>query len=234
MTALNPAARPLRVILADDSVLIREGLTRLLQERGFHVVAQTDDAQRLLTLARTLNPDILIVDVRMPPTYTLEGLKAAVSVRGSLPNLPVLVLSQHVETRYAVELLGQGARGVGYLLKDRVTSIDGFLDALIRVANGGTAIDKQVISAMMNRSTRDGGLDALTPREREILALMAEGLTNPGIGRRLHLSPRTVESHVGSIFSKLGLLPLADDERRVLAVVTHLRRDPERRPTAEP
>lgn len=234
MTGSTPAARPLRVILADDSVLIREGLTRLLQERGFQVVAQTPNAQGLLTLARTLNPDILIVDVRMPPTYTLEGLKAAVAVRGSLPKMPVLVLSQHVETRYALELLGHNARGVGYLLKDRVTSINGFLDALTRVARGGTAIDEHVISAMMNRSSRDGGLTALTPREHEILALMAEGLTNPGIGRRLHLSPRTIESHVGSIFTKLRLLPLADDERRVLAVITHLRRDPQQAPNAEP
>lgn len=225
---MSPTDGPLRVILADDSVLIREGLTRLLQEKGFDVVAQAGDAEELDALVRAVNPDVVVLDVRMPPSFTLEGLRAAVALRRNVPQLPVLVLSQHVETRYAMDLLGQGARGVGYLLKDRVTSIDQFIDALVRVAAGGTAIDEQVVSALMNRSARGGGLNALTPREHEILSLMAEGLANPGIGRRLHLSARTVESHVGRIFSKLGLLPVGDDERRVLAVVTHLRGDPQR------
>ena len=199
---------PLRVVLADDSILIREGLARLLEEEGFNVVAQAGDAGGLMDAVSRLRPDLAIVDVRMPPTFTVEGLRATMDLRKEFPELAVLVLSQHVETTYAVDLLGRGARGVGYLLKERVTSIGSFMDALRRVSAGGIAIDEMVVAALMNRSQQLGGLDELTAREAEVLSLMAEGLSNPEISSRLHLSSRTVESHVGRIFSKLGLLPL--------------------------
>ena len=216
---------PMRVVLADDSILIREGIARLLDEEGFDVVAQAGDAEGLMDAVSRLRPDLAVVDVRMPPTFTVEGLRAAMGLRKEFPELAVLVLSQHVETTYAVDLLGRGARGVGYLLKERVTSIATFMDALRRVAAGGTAIDEMVVAALMNRSQQLGGLDELTVRELEVLSLMAEGLSNPGISSRLHLSSRTVESHVGRIFSKLGLAPAAGDERRVHAVIRYLRGD---------
>jgi DNA-binding NarL/FixJ family response regulator len=214
--------RQLRVLLADDSVLVREGIARLVQEEGFDVVGQTGSADELAEMVADLRPDLVVTDVRMPPTFTLEGLRAAIQLRARFPGQAVLVLSQQIQTRYAIDLLGHGARGVGYLLKDRVTSIATFIDALGRVAAGGTAIDEEVVAALMGRSRRLGGLEALTSREREVLSLMAEGMSNPAITRRLHLSSRTVESHVGRIFGKLGLLPDLDDERRVLAVIHHL------------
>lgn len=213
---------PLRVLLADDAVLVRAGIARLIEDEGFEVVAQTDSARDLPRLVASLRPDLVVTDVRMPPEFTFEGLRAAVDLRRTFPGQPVLVLSQHIQTRYAVDLLGQGARGVGYLLKERVTSIDTFMESLRRVAGGGTAIDAEVVAALMGRSTRTGGLDALTSREREVLSLMAEGLSNTAVTRRLHLSTRTVESHVGRIFGKLGLMPGLDEERRVLAVIHHL------------
>jgi len=215
--------RPLRVLLADGAVLIRQGVARLLDEEGLTVVGQTGDATSLAELVDKLAPDVLITDVRMPPTFTLEGLRAAVDLRARYPELAVLVLSQHLETRYAVELLGGGASGVGYLLKDRVTAVDGFVAAIRRVASGGTAIDPEMVGRLIGRSHREGGLRDLSPREQEILSLMAQGLSNSGIARRLTLGIRTVESHVSSIFTKLGLLPEADDERRVIAVIQNLR-----------
>ena len=219
----GPVARPLQVLLADDAVLVREGIARILEDAGFEVVGQVGDAETLLGLVQRLQPDVVIVDVRMPPTFTLEGLRATTEVRARWPEVGVLVLSQHIETRNAMELLGTGGRGVGYLLKDRVTSIQTFTEAVRRISAGGTAIDEEVVAALMRRSKRDGGLDALTPRETEVLGLMAEGLSNPAITQRLHLSTRTVESHIGRIFGKLGLLPDMNDDRRVLATIEYLR-----------
>jgi DNA-binding NarL/FixJ family response regulator len=222
-TLTNPSdRRQLRLLLADDSVLVREGIARLVQEEGFDVVGQTGTADELEDMVADLHPDLVVTDVRMPPTFMLEGLRAAIQLRARFPGQAVLVLSQQIQTTYAIDLLGHGARGVGYLLKDRVTSIAIFIDALSRVAAGGTAIDEEVVAALMGRSRRLGGLEVLTSREREVLSLMAEGMSNPAITRRLHLSSRTVESHVGRIFGKLGLLPDLDDERRVLAVIHHL------------
>lgn len=217
------ADRPLRILLADDAVLIREGVTRLLEEEGFTVVGVTEDASRLVALTAELSPDVVITDVRMPPTFTLEGLRAAVELRKRFPAVGVLVLSHYLETRYAIDLLGNGAQGVGYLLKERVGAVDDFLAAIRRVAARGTAIDPEMITVLMGRSRREGGLDRLSPREREILSLMAEGLSNTGIARHLTVAVRTVESHVGSIFTKLGLLPELVEERRVLAVIEYLR-----------
>jgi DNA-binding NarL/FixJ family response regulator len=220
-----PAAddRPLRILLADDAVLIRQGVARLLEDEGLSVIGQAGDAASLAELADRLLPDVLITDVRMPPTFTLEGLRAAVELRARRPQLAVLVLSQHLEARYAVELLGGGARGVGYLLKERVTAVEDFITAIRSVAGGGTAIDPEIVTRLIGRSHRDGGLANLSPREEEVLALMAQGLSNSGMARRLTLGIRTVESHVSSVFTKLGLLPEADDERRVLAVIQSLR-----------
>lgn len=215
--------RPLRVLLADDAVLIRQGVARLLEDEGIAVIGQTGEAARIAELADKLAPDVLITDVRMPPTFTLEGLRVALELRVRNPQIAVLVLSQHLETRYAVELLGEGASGVGYLLKERVTAVDEFIAAVRRVASGGTAIDPEMVSLLISRSQRNRGLSGLSPREEEILSLMAQGLSNSGIARRLTLSIRTVESHVSSIFTKLGLFPQADDERRVLAVIQNLR-----------
>jgi DNA-binding NarL/FixJ family response regulator len=215
--------RPLRVLLADDAVLIRQGVARLLEDEGIAVVGQTGEAAGIAVLADKLAPDVLITDVRMPPTFTLEGLRAALELRARSPQIAVLVLSQHLETRYAVELLRDGENGVGYLLKDRVTAVDEFITAIRRVASGGTAIDPEMISLLIGRSQRARGLSDLTAREEEILSLMAQGLSNSGIARRLTVGIRTVESHVSSIFTKLGLIPQADDERRVLAVIQNLR-----------
>ena len=217
------AGRPLRVLLADDAVLIRQGVARLLEDEGLIVVGQTADADSLARLTEKLEPDVLITDVRMPPTYTLEGLRAALDLRARRPGLAVLVLSQHLETRYAVELLGGDASGVGYLLKDRVSAVGDFITAIRRVADGGTAIDPEMVGRLIGRSHLNGSLTTLSPREEEILSLMAQGLPNSGIASRLTLGIRTVESHVSSIFTKLGLFPEAGDERRVLAVIQHLR-----------
>jgi DNA-binding NarL/FixJ family response regulator len=211
-----------RVVLAEDSVLLREGLVRLLGERDHEVVAAVADGPSLVVAVDRHRPDAAVVDVRMPPDFTDEGLRAALEVRDRWPGFPVLVLSQYVEERFAHELLRTDARGVGYLLKDRVADVRDFTQALERVAGGGTALDPEVISQVMGRS-RQGPLDTLTPREREVLALMAEGRSNAGISAALVVGEGAVEKHVTNIFGKLGL-PVADaDHRRVLAVLTWLR-----------
>jgi DNA-binding NarL/FixJ family response regulator/class 3 adenylate cyclase len=216
------AARRPRVIVADDSTLFREGVARLLAERGFDVVAQAGDADQLLELVETDPPDVVVTDIRMPPTGTNEGLLAAQRIRKEHPEVGVLVLSQYVETRHAIKLLEETPDGVGYLMKDRVSDLTDFVDAVRRIGRGGSAIDPEVVSSLLGRRRERDVIDELTDREREILGLMAEGRTNQAISERLFLSPKTVETHVGAIFSKLGLLPAADDHRRVLAVLLYL------------
>lgn len=213
---------PLRIVLADDAVLLREGLVRLLTDDGHQVVAAVGDGPALVEAVLTHRPDVAVVDVRMPPTHTDEGLRAAISVRAQLPGTPVLVLSQYVEESYAAELLADGAGAVGYLLKDRVARVEEFLDALARVARGATVLDPQVVSRLLAGQRRKAPLDALTPRERELLALMAEGHSNTAIARRLALSGSAVEKHIGNVFAKLGLPPDDSRHRRVLAVLAHL------------
>jgi DNA-binding NarL/FixJ family response regulator len=212
-----------RVVLADDSVLLREGVARLLDEAGFDVAAQAGDAEDLLRKVGAHKPDVVVVDVKMPPTHTDEGLRAAREIRSRFPTMGVLVLSQYIEERYAVELLADGAEGVGYLLKDRVADIDRFRDAVRRVAEGGSVLDPEVVSQMLGRRRREDPLAELTPREREVLQSMAEGRSNQAIADQLVVTERAVEKHVTSIFSKLGLTPAAEDHRRVLAVLTYLR-----------
>jgi len=221
----DAAGQPLRVVLADDAVLLREALAASLSAAGFAVVGQAADVDGLMELVSAQQPDVAVVDVRMPPTNTTEGLEAAQRIRGEHPGTAVLVLSQYIETRYAVELLRDSAAGVGYLLKDRVTRIDDLADAVRRVAAGGSAIDAEVVARLLGRPRAHTPLDELTPREREILQLMAEGLSNQGIAERLVLDPKTVEGHVTRIFSKLGLEPTGADHRRVLAVLTYLREE---------
>jgi DNA-binding NarL/FixJ family response regulator len=211
-----------RVVIADDSALLREGVARILADDGFEVVAQAKDADELVHAVRREDPDVAIVDVRMPPTHTDEGARAAREIRDTRPEVGVLVLSQVVEAAHALALFSERAEGFGYLLKDRVLEIDDFLDAVRRVARGGTAIDPDVIAQLVGRRRDHDPLGDLTPREREVLSLMAEGLSNGGICRRLFLSPKTVEAHVNSIFLKLGLAPAPDDHRRVLAVLRFL------------
>jgi DNA-binding NarL/FixJ family response regulator len=213
----------LRVVLAEDSVLLREGIARLLQDAGMDVVGQAGDGEDLLRKVNAHKPDIAIVDVRMPPTHTDEGLRAAAVIRGEHPDCGVLVLSQVVEESYAAELFGADAKSVGYLLKDRVADIDRFVDAVRRVAGGGTALDPEVVAHLMGRRHADDPVSALTPRESEVLALMAEGRSNTAIAAAMVVTERAVEKHVTSIFSKLGLPPAAEDHRRVLAVLTWLR-----------
>jgi DNA-binding NarL/FixJ family response regulator len=213
----------MRVVIADDSVLIREGLVRVLTERGFEVVAECGNADELLYAVIREKPDVAIVDVRMPPTQTDEGARAARELRERHPDVGVLVLSQIVEPTHALALFSEHPEGFGYLLKDRVLELDEFTDAVRRVARGGTAMDPEVVAQLVGRRRDDGPLEELTTREREVLGLMAEGLSNQGISQRLVLSPRTVETHVNGIFVKLGLAPTADDHRRVLAVLTYLR-----------
>ncbi len=213
----------MRVVIADDSALLREGVARILTDGGFEVVAQATDADELLEAVRTFEPDVCVVDVRMPPTHTDEGARAAREIRAEQPDVGVLVLSQVIEATHALALFSENAEGFGYLLKDRVTEIDDFLDAVRRVGRGGTAIDPAVIAQLVGRRREDDPLEELTPREREVLGLMAEGLSNHGICTRLVLSPKTVETHVNSIFWKLGLAPAPDDHRRVLAVLAFLR-----------
>ena len=215
----------LRIALADDAVLLREALAGSLKAAGFDVVGQAADVAGLLDLVRDAAPDVLVVDVRMPPTHTTEGLEAARAIRREHPDIAILLLSQYIETRYAVELLRDNAAGVGYLLKDRVTRIDDLADAVRRVAAGGSVIDADVVARLLGRPRAHTPLDELTPREREILQLMAEGLSNQGIAEHLVLDTKTVEGHVTRIFSKLGLEPTAADHRRVLAVLTYLRED---------
>ncbi|HEY7280809.1 MAG TPA: response regulator transcription factor [Actinomycetota bacterium] len=212
----------MRVVLADDSVLFREGVARLLTEHDVEVAGQAGDGDALVALVAALHPDVVIVDVRMPPTFTVEGMTAAVRIRNEHPDTAVLVLSQYVETRQAVELLGRGARGVGYLLKDRVLDLGEFVGAVRRVGAGESVIDPDVVARLVGRSPEADRLARLTEREREVLALMAEGRSNQAISERLFLSERTVETHVAAIFAKLDLLPAPDDHRRVLAVLQFL------------
>jgi DNA-binding NarL/FixJ family response regulator len=213
----------MRVVIADDSVLLREGLAKILADGGFDVVGQAGNADELLLKVRSYNPDVAVVDVRMPPTQTDEGAQAAETIRAQYPDVGVLLLSQIVEARRALQLFSERPEGFGYLLKDRVLEIDDFLEAVRRVGRGGTAIDPDVIAQLLGRPREDDPLSELTPREREVLALMAEGLSNRGICGRLFLSPKTVEAHVKNIFMKLGLMPAPDDHRRVLAVLAFLR-----------
>jgi DNA-binding NarL/FixJ family response regulator len=203
-------------------VLLREGVARLLSDSGFEVVAQAGDGEELLAAVAASPPDVAIVDIRMPPTHTDEGLRAARRIRQEHPEVGVLVLSQYVETDYAMRLVGEGAAGLGYLLKDRVTNVQEFTDAVRRVARGGSVIDPEVVSRLVGRARQANPLDALTEREREVLALMAEGRSNQAISERMFLSPKTVEGHVRNIFAKLGLADTPDDHRRVLAVLTFL------------
>jgi DNA-binding NarL/FixJ family response regulator len=214
---------PTRVVVADDAVLFREGLAKILEGAGMTVVAQAGDHDTLVAAVAHTDPDAVVTDIRMPPTGTTEGLDAAIEIRSARPGAPVMVLSQYVETRHVARLLEDGAGGVGYLLKDRVADGQEFVDALERLVAGGSVIDPEVIAPLMRRGRNERELDRLTDREREILAAMAEGRSNGAIGRDLHLSPKTVETHVGAIFSKLGLEPAADDHRRVLAVLAYLR-----------
>jgi DNA-binding NarL/FixJ family response regulator len=212
-----------RVVVADDAALFREGVVRILEDAGMDIVAQVGDRDALLDAVNALDPDAVVTDIRMPPTGTTEGLDAAIEIRAGRPGAPVMVLSQYVETRHVARLLEDGAGGVGYLLKDRVADGREFVDALARLVSGGTAIDPEVIGRLMQRGRQERELDRLTPREREILAAMAEGRSNGAISHALFLSTKTVETHVGAIFSKLGLEPAADDNRRVLAVLAFLR-----------
>ncbi|MFE0188214.1 LuxR C-terminal-related transcriptional regulator [Streptomyces sp. NPDC058989] len=216
-----------RVVIAEDSVLLREGLTRLLTDRGHEVVAGVGDAEALIKAIRELAdedalPDVVVADVRMPPTHTDEGVRAAIRLRRDHPGLGVLVLSQYVEEQYATELLAGSSRGIGYLLKDRVAEVREFVDAVVRVAEGGTALDPEVVAQLLGRSRKQDVLANLTPREREVLGLMAEGRTNSAIARQLVVSDGAVEKHVSNIFLKLGLAQSDGDHRRVLAVLTYL------------
>jgi DNA-binding NarL/FixJ family response regulator len=213
----------MRVVIADDSILLREGVSRLLAEAGFEVVGQAGDADELLREVEDKAPDVAIVDIRMPPTHTDEGLQAARELRTRYPSLGVLVLSQYVRPSYAFELLADDARGVGYLLKDRVSNLDELSDAVTRVGGGGSVLDPSVVSQLVGRR-RQGhdAVDDLSEREREVLALMAEGRTNRAIAERLFITERTVEKHVKSIFGKLALPASADAHRRVLAVLAYL------------
>jgi DNA-binding NarL/FixJ family response regulator len=210
-----------RVVLADDDVLLREGLASLLERSGFAVVGQAGDGEQLLRLVRETAPDLVLVDIRMPPTHTVEGLTAAREIRQERPDTGILVLSAHAEVEHAMELLASG-RGVGYLLKSRVTDVAEFVDTLERIAKGGSVVDPALVQELVSAHRRDDPLAVLSAREREVLSLMAEGRSNAGIGRRLWVTEGTVEKHVRSIFTKLGLPETADDHRRVLAVVTHL------------
>jgi DNA-binding NarL/FixJ family response regulator len=212
----------MRVVLADDSVLLREGMARLLEDSGFEIVGQAGDADDLMLKVRSWKPDVAIVDIRMPPTQTDEGLRAAKEIRQAHPATGVLVLSQYVETSYALELLADSAEGVGYLLKDRIADIPEFTAAVRRVGEGGSALDPSIVSLLVGRNRGAGPLDDLTPREREVLELMAEGLSNAAVAARMFVTERAVEKHVTSIFSKLRLAATGDSHRRVLAVLAFL------------
>ena len=214
----------MRVVIAEDLFLLRDGLTRLLQAHGLDVTAAVDNGKDLLAVLTADKPDVAVVDVRLPPTFTDEGLRAALAARREVPGLPVLVLSQYVEQLYARELLAGGGGGIGYLLKDRVFDGAQFVDAVRRVAGGGTAMDPEVIARLLARNSGDGAISALSPREREVLALMAEGRSNAAIAQRLFVTERAVAKHTASIFLKLGLQPSDDDNRRVLAVLAYLGR----------
>jgi len=212
----------MRVVIAEDLALLRDGLTRLLRDNGFEVVAAVRDGDALVHAVLLDEPDVAIVDIRLPPTFRDEGLRAALTVRDRRPGTAVLVVSQYVEQEYAAELLADGRGGVGYLLKDRIMDVDDFVDAVRRVAVGGTALDPEVVAQLFSRRQAEGPLERLTPREREVLALMAEGRSNAAIARQLVLTVGAVEKHVASILAKLRLPPSEDDHRRVLAVLTYL------------
>ncbi|MDX6538545.1 MAG: hypothetical protein QOI71_155 [Gaiellales bacterium] len=212
---------PTRVIVADDDVLLREGLASLLDRSGFDVVGQALDAEELMPLVRELVPDLVLVDIRMPPTHTIEGLDAARAIREELPQIGILVLSAHVEVEDAMELLGSGER-IGYLLKSRVTDVDAFVETIERIAGGGSVVDPALVRELVVARHRDDPLAQLTPREREVLGLMAEGRSNAGIARALWVTEGTVEKHVHSVLAKLPLGAGDDDHRRVLAVITFL------------
>ncbi|MEV2197890.1 response regulator transcription factor [Streptomyces phaeochromogenes] len=212
----------MRVVIAEDSALLRDGLAQLLQLRGVDVAAAVGDADALLAAVAEHRPDAAVVDIRLPPTQTDEGLRAAVRLRADHPGTGVLIFSQYVETKYAAQLLGTNPGGVGYLLKERVVDIGEFVDALERVAAGGTALDPEVVAQLFGASRRTNALDALTPREREVLALMAEGRTNHAVATSFGVSERAVEKHIANIFTKLGLLPSDTGNRRVLAVLRYL------------
>jgi DNA-binding NarL/FixJ family response regulator len=215
--------RPLRVAIGEDQALLREGIVRLLVDAGFDVVAEAADAPDLVRKVGAHKPDVAIVDVQMPPDNTDDGLRAALEIRAHQPGVGVLVLSQFAEERYALDLIGESAEGVGYLLKDRVADFANFADAVRRVASGGTALDPTVVARMLGRRRRDDPLEQLTPREREVLELMAGGRSNRGIAEVMVVTPNAVEKHVTSIFSKLGVGEAPEDHRRVLAVLTFLR-----------
>ena len=221
---VTAASAPLRVVIAEDTVLLREGLRRVLGDAGLEVAGTAGDAERLLQLTRTLQPDVVLVDIRMPPTQTTEGLQAARQIRQQWPGTAVVVLSQHVETELLFELLADDPRGVGYVLKERVADITQFTGAIRRVAAGESVIDPEVVARLVARPRRDSPLETLTEREMAVLALMAEGRSNQAIASQLYMSPKTVETHVGNMFAKLCLEPAAADHRRVLAVLTYLRR----------
>jgi DNA-binding NarL/FixJ family response regulator len=212
-----------RVALAEDSLLLRKGVARLLEDAGFDVVWQAADGEDLLAKVAADAPDVAVVDIRMPPTFTDEGLRAAHAIRDSNPEVGVLILSQYVDTDYAFEVLSGDVPGRGYLLKDRVMDLEAFVEAVRRVGEGGSVIDPEVVDALLGRRRERSPLEGLTEREREVLALMAEGRSNQAIAERLFLSPKTVEAHVHAIFTKLDLQPTPDDHRRVLAVLTYLR-----------
>ena len=214
----------MRVVIAEDLFLLRDGLTRLLEAHGFEVTAAVETGEDLLAAVLADKPDVAIVDVRLPPTFTDEGLRAALAARRELPDLPVLVLSQYVEQLYARELLAGGSGGIGYLLKDRVLDGTQFADAVRRVASGGTAMDPEVVSRLLASNAGDSAVAALSPREREVLGLMAEGRSNWAIAQQLVITERAVAKHTASIFMRLGLQPSDDDNRRVLAVIAYLDR----------
>ena len=211
----------MRIIIAEDSAILRAGLVQLLKSRGQEVVAAVGDAEALLAAVDEHGPDVAVVDIRLPPDHTDEGVRAAVELRRRYPDLGILMFSQYVEARFAARLLEQGASGFGYLLKDRVADVSEFVDALTRVAMGGTALDPEIVTAMLNANA-DRALASLTPREYEVLGLMAEGRSNAAIGRALVVSDGAVEKHIGNVFSKLGLEPGADEHRRVVAVLRYL------------
>ncbi|NUR62613.1 MAG: response regulator transcription factor [Catenulispora sp.] len=213
---------PIRVLIAEDAVLLREGLARLLADEGFEVVAKVDDGQGMVDAAAAYRPDVVVADVRMPPSFTDEGLRAAVRVRAKHPDMAILVFSQAVEAAYAQELFSTSANGLGYLLKERVAEVEEFVDALKRVAAGGTALDPEVVAQLLGRRKKNDPLETLTPREREVLGLMAEGRSNSAIAASLFVTEKAVEKHTSSIFTKLDLTPAAEDHRRVMAVLRYL------------
>ena len=213
----------MRVVVADDSVLLREGVVRVLEDDGFEVVGQAGDAEDLLRKVGAHAPDVAVVDIRMPPNNTDDGIQAAKKIRAEHPGTGVLVLSQYLEESYALDLVSDSAEGVGYLLKDRVAEIDRFTESVRRVGNGGSALDPEVVSHLLGRRRREDPLEVLTAREREVLGLMAEGRSNNAIAENLVVTERAVEKHVTSIFSKLDLPPTSQDHRRVLAVLTYVK-----------